>query len=110
MHGAEALVLEQQLGVLLNAKLDEYEECLMGDSDQQAVREHARFRSEADAIMQQLVALKKYTADHIKWVLGRHATAVCLAGSALGDLAGIDCFEVILWVLQYLNVCTTSYI
>ena len=60
-------MLEQQLGVLLNAKLGEYEESRgCGSSDKQAEHEHARFRSEADAIMQQLVALKQYIGDHIQ--------------------------------------------
>lgn len=58
-------MLEQQLGVLLNAKLDEYEDSRgCGSSDKQAEREHGRFRSEADAVMQQLVALKQYITDH----------------------------------------------
>lgn len=59
-------MLEQQLSVLLNAKLDEYEECKAADNSEQAMREHAGFRSEADAIMQQLVALKKYIANSIQ--------------------------------------------
>lgn len=64
---AEALVLEQQLGVLLNAKLDEYEESRAGTSSgKHAEREHAAVRSEADALIQQLVALKQYISDHIQ--------------------------------------------
>lgn len=64
---AEALVLEQQLGVLLNAKLDEYEESrARGGSGVQAGREHAASRSEADALIQQLVAIKQYISDHIQ--------------------------------------------
>ena len=58
-------MLEQQLGVLLNAKLDEYEESRScGSGDKQAQCDLARFRSEADAVMQQLVALKQYITDH----------------------------------------------
>lgn len=57
-------MLEQQLGVLLNAKLDEYEESQGGDSDAESAQQHSRFRTEADAVMKQLVALKTYIADH----------------------------------------------
>lgn len=60
-------MLEQQLGVLLNAKLDEYEDSKgCGGGDKEAKREHARLKSEADAVMQQLVALKQYITDHTK--------------------------------------------
>lgn len=61
---AEALVLEQQLGVLLNAKLDEYEDSKSAGSSVELGHERDRFKSEADAMMQQLVALKKYINDH----------------------------------------------
>ena len=61
---AEALVLEHQLGVLLNAKLDECEESKGRGNSSELGHEHARFRSEADAMMQQLVALKKYINHH----------------------------------------------
>ena len=61
---AEALVLEQQLGVLLNAKLDEYEESRSRGNSAELGHEHDRFRSEADVMMQQLVALKAYINDH----------------------------------------------
>lgn len=63
---AEALVLEQQLGVLLNAKLDEFEDSKARGKSTELRHEHARFRSEADAIMQQLVALKKYIDSHTR--------------------------------------------
>lgn len=61
---AEALVLEQQLGVLLNAKLDEYEESRSRGNLAELGHEHDRFKSEADAMMQQLVALKNYIDGH----------------------------------------------
>ncbi|DBA69844.1 TPA: hypothetical protein ACH3X2_012558 [Trebouxia sp. C0005] len=61
---SEALVLEQQLGVLLNAKLDEYEESKSRGNSAELGHEHHRFKSEADAMMQQLVALKKYIDGH----------------------------------------------
>ena len=63
---AEALVLEQQLGVLLNAKLDEYDESKSRGNSAELGHEHDRFKSEADNIMQQLVALKNYINDHTR--------------------------------------------
>ena len=67
-NAAESLVLEQQLGVVLNAKLEEYEESRQRGTAASAElgHEHARFRSEADAIMQQLVALKQYINNYIQ--------------------------------------------
>jgi len=61
---AEALVLEQQLGVLLNAKLDEYEESKSRGNSAELRHENDRFKSEAETIMHQLVALKNYINDH----------------------------------------------
>ena len=61
---AEALVLEQQLGVLLNAKLDQYEESRRRGNSVELRREHAMLKSEAEVIMQQLVALKHYIGQH----------------------------------------------
>lgn len=58
------MVMEQQLGVLLNAKLDEFEEGLAAEASAEVQCAHSRFRSEADSIMQQLLALNKYIADH----------------------------------------------
>lgn len=56
--------MEQQLGVLLNAKLDEFEQGLSSEASAEVQCDHSRFRSEADAIMQQLLALNKYIAEH----------------------------------------------
>ena len=58
------MVLEQQLGVLLNATLDDFEEGLSAEASAQVQCDHSRFRSEADSVMQQLLALHKHIADH----------------------------------------------
>ena len=67
-NAAEPLVLEQPLGVVLNAKVAEYEESRYRGTaaSPELGHEHARFRSEADAIMQQLVALKQYINNYIQ--------------------------------------------
>ena len=57
-------MLEQQLGVLLNAKLDEYEESKSRGNSAELRHENDRFKSEADTIMHQLVALKSYIDGH----------------------------------------------
>ena len=57
-------MLEQQLGVLLNAKLEEYEDSRFAEESKELGHEQARYKSEADAIMQQLVALKKFINDY----------------------------------------------
>lgn len=63
------MVLEQQLGVLLNAKLDEFEQGLSGEASAEVQYDNTRFRSEADSVMQQLLALTKYIADHEQYAL-----------------------------------------
>ncbi|DBA77071.1 TPA: hypothetical protein ACH3X1_009658 [Trebouxia sp. C0004] len=82
---SEALVLEQQLGVLLNAKLDEYEESKSRGKSAELGHEHDRFRSEADAIMQQLVALKKYIDGHTQ------LPAVQQSAAAASDATSPQC-------------------
>ena len=61
--------MEQQLGALLNTKLDDFEQALSGRLSAEGQCDPSRFRSEADAIMQQLVALNQYIADHEQYAL-----------------------------------------
>ena len=56
--------MEQQLGALLNSKLDDFEQALAGWPSAEGHCDAPRFRSEAESIMQQLLALNQYIADH----------------------------------------------
>ena len=58
------MVMEQQLGALLNTMLDDFEQALAGQPSAMWQCHPSRFRSQADSIMQQLLALNHYIADH----------------------------------------------
>ena len=56
--------MEQQLGALLNTRLDDFEQALAGRPSAEGHCDAPGFRSQAGAIMQQLVALHQYIAEH----------------------------------------------